>query len=142
MAKKISKEEMQRRKTQVLTELTRHVGEANAIGMGELYSSVFNRPWNNRISDTRPLRRVITDLRNEGVPIGSTPSNVGGGYYLPAAGSELIEYLGRIRKGALKMLFMESQIRKISLAELLGQMRLNLGNQASPSATPGKGGQR
>lgn len=127
MAKKISKEEIERSRNKVLAELTRHVGEANAIGMGELYSAVFNRTWNNRISDTRPLRKVITDLRKEGVPIGSTTSNVGGGYFLPAAGSELSEYLGRIRKRALKALFMESQIRKISLGELLGQMRLNLG---------------
>ncbi len=60
--------EAEARRTRVLTILASHIGSYNAIGMGELYEAVFDRPWTDRISDTRALRKVVTDLRAEGVP--------------------------------------------------------------------------
>ncbi|MFH2011700.1 MAG: hypothetical protein ABIJ37_03195 [Pseudomonadota bacterium] len=116
-------------KVAVLSVLSSHIGREKAIDMGDLYSQVFGKDYSNKISDTRGLRSVITLLRKDGVPICSTTSKNGGGYYLAGAGSELEDYLSRIRRRALKALWMESKIRKIGLAELLGQMQMNLGSR-------------
>jgi hypothetical protein len=118
--------EAEARRTRVLAILAQNIGSHNAIGMGELYEAVFDRPWENRISDTRALRKVITDLRAEGVPICSSAAQDGGCYYLAAAGSELANYLRRSEIRALKILKRNAQIKRISLPDYLGQMRLNM----------------
>jgi 16S rRNA G527 N7-methylase RsmG len=69
---------------------------------------------------------LINHLRNEGVVICSTPASDNGGYYLAAAGSEAQMYLRRLERRALKMLWKISRIRKVSLPELLGQMRFHM----------------
>ena len=107
----------------LLAELTSHVGEANAIGMPALYQAVFERPWNNRINDTRRIRQLITIMREEGVPICSVSSNVGG-YYLAAAGSELAAYLRRDKFRALRILQRDAKMLKISLPNYLGQLKM------------------
>ena len=110
----------------VMTILSRHVGQEKAIGMGELYAKVYERPWNNRINDTRALRRVITALRHDGALIGETRSQNGGGYYLARSAHELGQFFNRRKREALKKLQMISAMKGIGLDELLGQMRLNL----------------
>jgi len=114
------------RRGAILAALTGHIGEPNAIGMGELYEQVFGEPWKNRINDTRALRKAITDLREEGVPVCSVATSYGGGYYLAAAGSELTEYMRRNERLALKKLMRNARMKKISLPDYLGQMRLNM----------------
>ena len=42
-----------------------HVGKFNAISMTDLYEIVFDRPWNDKINDTRALRTLITAMRND-----------------------------------------------------------------------------
>ncbi len=106
--------------------LADHVGQANAIGMGELYQQVFGRPVDHRINDTRNLRELITRLRREGMRICSNSDQHGGGYYLASAVSEMEDYLRRLRKQGLKKLAQEANLRKIALPELLGQIVLNL----------------
>ena len=113
-------------KYRTLSILADHTGEHQAIGMAELYQTVFHKKWSNRINDTRKLRTVITCMRNEGVPICSVSSCNGGGYYLAAAGSELTEYLRRAEIRALKILSRNARIKRIALPEYLGQMRLNM----------------
>jgi hypothetical protein len=113
-------------KVEILTVLSRHIGKERAIGMAELHEEAFGEPWENRINDTRKLRKIVTLLRKDGVAICSDSSNQGGGYYLASAGSELEHYLGNLRRRALTVLFMESKIRRIGLPELLGQMQMNL----------------
>jgi len=113
-------------KVRLLAELSRHIGERNAIGMAELYQVVFCEDWQHRINDTKRLRELITALRQEGVPICSTASTHGGGYYLAAAGSELMGYLSRSERRALKILARCARIKKISLPDYLGQMKLNM----------------
>ncbi len=113
-------------RARLLAELSRHVGEVNAIGMAELFEAVFGENWRNRINDTRKLRSLVTMLRREGVPICSVSSRSGGGYYLAAAGSELRGYTERDKRRALRILARVSRIEKISLPELLGQMRIRM----------------
>jgi len=110
----------------LLKEMTMHVGRSRAIGMGELYERVYGRPYRSKINGTRGLRKLVTDLRDEGVAICSIPDSGGGGYYLASAGSELDDYCKKIRSRALKMLALESKLRKTTLPLLLDQVQLNL----------------
>jgi hypothetical protein len=110
----------------LLAELTSHIGEANAIGMAELYETVYERTWDNRINDTRKLRTLVTAMRAEGVPICSTAAQDGGGYYLAAAGSELVSYLRRGERRALAILGRNAKIKRVSLPNYLGQIKLNM----------------
>lgn len=113
-------------KSRLLMLLPQHIGKSRSIGMGELYESVFCEAYNHRINDTRRIRKIITELRREGVPICSAAARVGGGYYLASAGSELADFCEKLRRQALRKLAMEANIRKIGLAELVGQLRLDL----------------
>lgn len=122
-------------KYQVLNILSRHVGKEKAIGMAELYGRVFDRPWKNKINDTRLLREIITELRREGALIGETRSQTGGGYYLARSSHELTQFFERRKREALKKLDMIAKMQRIGLGELLGQMQLNLG-QYSPCGEP------
>jgi hypothetical protein len=94
--------------------------------MAELFNAVFGRPWNHQINDTRILRKLVTILRREGVPICSTASRTGGGYFLAAAGSELTDYLRRNERRTLQILARNARIKKTSLPNYLGQLRLNM----------------
>lgn len=113
-------------KARILAELTDHIGEFNAVGMAELYTAVFERPWENRINDTRFLRTLVTELRDEGRAICSVSSSDGGGYYLAAAGSELANYLSRAERKALRILKRNAVIKKTTLPNYLGQIKLNM----------------
>lgn len=108
----------------LLAELTSHICATNAIGMAALYEAVFDRPWNNRINDTRAVRTLITVLREEGVPICSVTSHTGGGYYLAAAGSEFAEYIKRDKCRALRILRRDAKMLKTTLPNYLGQLKL------------------
>jgi len=120
---KISKSEA---KGRLLAILTRHIGIEKAIGMGELYSRVYDKDWRHRINDTRDLRHVITELRYTGVLIGETRSQTGGGYYLARSAHELKLFFDRRKHEAVKKLAMIASMQNIGLPELLGQMQLNL----------------
>lgn len=130
------------RRTKLLTEMTKHVGEANAISMAEMYELVYGKAWKNKITDTRSIRFLITALRDEGVAICSTSDAAYGGYYLAAAGSEIHDYLRRMERRALKILYRISKIKRITLPEYLGQMRLHMSVQHEEHARPiGQSGQ-
>lgn len=110
----------------LLAELTSHIGEPNAIGMAALYESVYERPWSNLVNDTRRIRRLVSIMREEGVPICSVSASSGGGYYLAAAGSELAKYLRRSERRALLILKRNAKINKTSLPNYLGQLKLEM----------------
>ena len=110
---------------EVLFHLYGHNGIENAIGMGELFEAVFEKQWEHRINDTRPLRDVIESLRDQGHIICSTRSCTGGGYFSPV-GNEAREYLDKLRAEAIRKLRRIARMENIGLPDLLGQMRLNL----------------
>ena len=114
-------------KARLLGEMTRHIGRHKAVRMTELFETVFDQAWGDKINDTRKLRKLITIARNEGCPICSKSSKSGGGYYLAVASSELIEYLRDQEHRALKILSRVARIKKLSLPDYLGQIRMNMG---------------
>lgn len=115
-------DDQQAMKGKVLQELSQCVGREKAIDAGDLFERVFGEKWTNKISDTRPLRYLIRDLRKGGAPIGSCSQ----GYYLLRSDTELADYCRRVERNALGRLMLVSKIKKISLPQLLGQMQLNL----------------
>lgn len=110
-------------RNRILAELTSHIGKANAISMPALYRTVFERPWSDRINDTRRIRKLVEILRAEGKPIGSVTS-APGGYYLPVVGSEMAEYLRRNKFRALRILARNAKMMKTTLPNYLGQLKL------------------
>jgi hypothetical protein len=123
---KLTIEEREAYKSAILQVLTRHIGRNNAISMGRLYRLAFREEFADVINDTRLMRSIITELRDAGNPICSTPAQSGGGYYLSSAGSELKDYCVQQRKRALKILAREAVLRKITVPELLGQIQMEL----------------
>ena len=121
--------------SRLLMVLATHVGEENAIDMGELYSRVFKCDYNHKINNTRRLRTIITALRHKAIPIGSRAATTGGGYYLVRAGSELDSYCRRIHRAALNKLEIEAKLRKLAMPELLGQMRIALEGESHDIST-------
>jgi hypothetical protein len=113
----------------LLKVLGHHPGENRAIGAGQLYEAVYGKPWRDKIRDTRQLRQLITDLRNDGYPICSTSSAEGGGYYLASAGSELDTHCRRLHSRAMKLLAMEARLRKVALPALVGQISMALARE-------------
>jgi len=69
----------------------------------------------------RSLRRLISEARNEGVPIGGTPET---GYYVAQTATELEDCCRFLRARAMHSLHLEARLRKISLPQLLGQINL------------------
>jgi hypothetical protein len=123
---KMSPEEYARIKSAVAVELTRHIGPAHGIGMGELSFAATGKPWRNRINDTRVLRKIVTELRKEGAAICSDVAN---GYYLAQTAEDLAAHCARLRKSALKKLALEARFRRIALPDLVGQIALDLGKE-------------
>jgi len=103
-----------------------HVGPEKKVGMGALYRAVFGQAFNHRINDTKALRVLITDLRAEGLPVMSTSTSAGGGYWIAASQSEITDYCNRMKSRALGILRRAAAIKQIALPEYLGQLQLEL----------------
>ncbi|MBW1666868.1 MAG: hypothetical protein JRJ66_02215 [Deltaproteobacteria bacterium] len=115
----------------VMVILSRHIGEEKAVSMGELYERVYGKAWKNKINDTRPLRKVITELRYSGALIGETRSSAGGGYFLARSVHELNRFFDKRKREALRKLLMVARMQRVGLPELLGQMQLSLRGKAA-----------
>jgi hypothetical protein len=109
-------------KSRLLAVLTRHVGKQNAVSMVALHEAVFGQRVGDKINDSRALRELVDELQFEGSPVCSCQK----GYFLAAAGSELDTFLGNLDRAGLRKLAKAAKIRKITLPEYLGQMRLRL----------------
>jgi hypothetical protein len=124
-------EEMEERLLQVLS---RHRGRENCIGMGELFAEVFGRPCVHRINDTDALRRLVRRLRRRGEPICSRNDHDNPGYYLAESAAELQEFAERHRRRGLASLAQAAAVLKVSLADYLGQLRLEEERGQGPGA--------
>lgn len=69
----------------------------------------------------RHVRQLVTDLRNDGVAVCGHPHD---GYYIAETPEELEQTCKFLRSRALHSLTLEAKLRKVPLADLLGQMKL------------------
>jgi len=129
MTKRLSEQEKEKRKSQLLLVMTQCVGRSNAVSEAALYERVFGERCLDHDA-ARPLRGLINELRRDGVAICSSSASNAGGYWLASAGSELENYCRRLRARALKVLRTEAKIRKVSMGELFGQIQLDLKQSA------------
>ena len=97
----------------VLGVLSRHVGRGQGICMRALEQQLDML--------ARNIRLHITDLRDDGHAICGTPRE---GYYIASTPEELETTCQFLRGRAMHSLGLESKLRRIPLADLLGQLHL------------------
>lgn len=99
--------------TALLSKLQQHQGAANGITAEALAAAL----------DTtkRQIRSLVSELRLEGVAVCGHPKT---GYFIAANDSEIEDTCKFLRSRAIHSLTLESRLRKVTLPNLLGQMRL------------------
>lgn len=102
------------RRAALLTALsTQHCGRDRGVHAPELAAKVG--------VPERSLRRLITELREEGEAIVATPET---GYYMAVTPEDIRICCGFLRSRAMRSLANEARLRRIPLPELLGQLHL------------------
>lgn len=105
---------------QVLAALIDHQGRARGIHIGQLVTQITNCLLASD-GQERAVRKLVNDLRLEGHPICAHPAC---GYFMAVTADELDETCQFLRSRAMSSLKAESRLRRISMAELLGQFSL------------------
>lgn len=100
-------------KERLLNVLSRHIGKGRGIGVAALALQVGLQQ--------RQVRKFVSDLRQVGVAVCGTPTH---GYYIAGTAEELEETCQFLRQRALHSLTLESRLRKVPLADLVGQLHL------------------
>lgn len=99
---------------QLLNVLSQHQGRSNGVSAGDLAARTG--------LSQRQLRKRISALRDEGIAICGKP---GTGYFIPVTPEELQESCAFLEHRALHSLRLLSRMKKVSLPDLLGQLKLN-----------------
>jgi len=105
----------------VLEVMRKHIGQAKGIGIAGIVQAVTQS--STTASAERHCRRIISDLREEGIAICGKPST---GYYIAATQAELEECCRFLRSRALTSLRLESRLRKMALPDLIQQLRITV----------------
>ena len=100
--------------TELLNTMAFHQGRDRGISAEHLAGLL-------RIHERR-LRSLISELREQGTAICGTPET---GYFLATNADELDESCRFLRHRAMRSLQLEARMRKISLPDLVGQLKLN-----------------
>lgn len=104
----------------VLAVLSRHVGQENGVNIVRLVAEVTGELLPDPALERR-VRALVSELRGDGIAVCAHPSR---GYFIAETPEELETCCVFLRSRAMHSLVLESRLRKISLGELLGQMRL------------------
>lgn len=104
-------------KTDLQVLLERHIGRAAGVTAariaGELGLPLASGP--------RLVRELVTELRSDGIAVCGHPAT---GYFIAATAAELEETCQFLRSRAMHSLVLESKLRGLPLADLVGQLRL------------------
>jgi len=100
--------------TRLLNALARHQGRERGIAAHALADAL-------QVNERR-LRRLVSAAREMGVPVCGTPES---GYFIARTADELEETCAFLQHRALHSLRALSRMRRVSLPELLGQLKLN-----------------
>lgn len=112
----------------VLFALACHVGEASGIGARELVTEICGA---TSAGDERALRSIIDELRHEGAHICGLPST---GYFMAANEAELLRTCDFLFKRSTNGLEQIAAMRRVSLPDFRGQLRLPHEMPAIPPA--------
>lgn len=104
----------------VLEALQDHIGTARGVTAVQLVMEIRGRFDSER--QTRALRKIIEQLRREGFHVCGHPSN---GYYMAASDAELIATCNFLYDRAMTTLSQVAAMRRVSLPDLKGQLRIN-----------------
>lgn len=98
---------------QLLAVLAHHIGKGNGIGVKQLAFALGATP--------RHVRKLVSELRESAHAVCGTPTD---GYYIAATAEELQHTCDFLRSRAMHSLTLESRLKKIPLADLIGQLHL------------------
>lgn len=106
----------------LLVALRDHIGQSNGITAKALVAELNNGPVKpeSQISE-RELRHVVKALRKQGHHVCAHPKD---GYYLAENTAELQQCLDYLTHRAMCSLEQVAAMKKLSLPDLFGQMRL------------------
>jgi len=105
----------------VLHSLSRHIGKTSGVTAKELVADITWQAASE--AECRRLRQVIESLRREGQHICGHPSS---GYFIASNEAELNESCLFLYNRAMTSLSQISAMKKISLPDIAGQLRLNI----------------
>lgn len=114
-------------KERALAVLQRHVGKPNAITMTRLTAAIQGGDVvpSARYEESRIVRSIISQLREEGHPICHF-NGTGGGYFWAANEAELEHTAAWFRQRAMSAFRQEANLKRISLSELVEQLKLDI----------------
>ncbi len=117
----------------VLWFLSKHTGEAAGVSAAALVAEICE--CEPSATKERHLRESIEQLRREGHHICGTPAT---GYYIAANDEELVRTVAFLHDRAMTSLCQAAAMRKVSLPDLRGQLRLplNTGTSRRRKAAP------
>ncbi|NKB37894.1 MAG: hypothetical protein GKR93_12130 [Gammaproteobacteria bacterium] len=107
-------------KQTVLAELHWHHGKRYGITAEQLVKAILHE---TRPSDLRRLRQIIESLRQEGQHICGHPRD---GYYIAESVEELEETCTYLFKRSITSIKQIAAMKKLSLPDLAGQLRINV----------------
>ncbi|WP_275100114.1 hypothetical protein [Sedimenticola hydrogenitrophicus] len=107
-------------KGDVLQALARHIGAHQGITARDLVIEISGQSDPHR-GDQRRLRQLITELRMEGHHVCAHPST---GYFIARDEAELNRTCAYLEERAMASLAQVSRMKRTSLPDLLGQLRL------------------
>lgn len=105
--------------------LSTHVGKEHGIHVRQLVMAT-------GLSE-RDIRSAVSQLREEGIAIVATPE---AGYYIAETPEELAECCHFLRSRAMHTLHIEARLRQCSMAELLGQLSLDIAQPVAAADVP------
>lgn len=98
---------------ELLTVLTDHRGKSNGASVEQLARALN--------TSERHVRTLVTELRRDGEHVCGTPAE---GYFMAANADELNATCDFLHHRAITSLTLESRMRRVSLPDLIGQLRL------------------
>lgn len=118
-------------KNEVVAALSKHVGKSKGVSSTYLLSEITGHDKHYH-ADDRYLRKMITELRLEGMHICSSPAY---GYYIAADEKELKETCELLFIRSMKTLRQITAMKNIAMPDLRGQLHLQLQKKESKDVT-------
>jgi hypothetical protein len=119
-------------KGRLLYEMTKHIGKARAIGAGELFEIVLQRPHEgNKMTGCRELRKLIEEVKYgpEAVFIAHSCCSIKPGYYLPSSDSERREYVARVERQLKLKIGRLARLNQMNAGAYAGQLALEMADE-------------